>query len=606
MKIKSLKKVNILAGMLLVIMFFTMFFSMLNDSATMDELAHIPAGYSYIIKKDMRLNPEHPPLLKDLAGISILICSKITHKIVHFPENIKAWKEDINGQWDFGGYFLYNSGNDADKIIFFARLPFLILAIILGIYIFKWTKQLYGNKAGLIALFLYSFSPTFLAHSRLVTTDLGASAGFFISTYYLIRWLKNYNKKSYLISAGIVFGLSMLVKFSLALLIPYFIALVFLWSILYFKNPPKYYPSFKYLKNCCKMLGYLLLIGIIGMVLVGCVYQYHTFNYPKLKQKSDTSFILSSFGNRTLANLVIWMSDKPILRSYAHFLLGLFMTLQRAAGGNTEYFLGEISAAGWWYYFPVVYLLKVPLVLHILTLLALLYAAWKIKQPFWKKPLLRIWNWMRKDFEEFAMLFFIILYWSISIKSNLNIGLRHVLPVFPFLYVLVSGQITKINLNLKNKKLLITYRLSLIALLFWYAFSSLSVYPHYLAYFNELVGGAKNGYKYAVDSNLDWGQDLKRLTQWVNENNIQKIYVDYFGGGSVKYYLKEKYLPWWGDRNPSEMTESKFLAVSATFLQGGRGLPVPGFDQKTGYYRWLDNYKPVKVIGYSIFVYKIP
>ncbi|MCD6528398.1 glycosyltransferase family 39 protein, partial [bacterium] len=548
MKIESSKKVNILAGILLGIMFFTMFFSMLNDSATMDELAHIPAGYSYIIKKDMRLNPEHPPLLKDLAGISILIFSKITHNIVHFPENIKAWKEDINGQWDFGGYFLYNSKNDADKIIFFARLPFLILAIILGIYIFKWTKQLYGNKAGLIALFLYSFSPTFLAHSRLVTTDLGASAGFFISTYYLIKWLKNYNKKSYLILAGIVFGLSMLVKFSLALTIPYFIILVIFWSILYLKNSSK--PSLlKYLKNCIKMLSYLLLIGIIGMILVWCFYQYHTFNYPKLKQKSDTSFILTSFGNRTLANLAIWMADKPILRPFSHFLLGLFMTLQRAAGGNTEYFLGEISAAGWWYYFPVIYLLKVPLAFHILTLLALLYAAWKIKQPFWKKPLLRVWNWMRKNFEEFAMLFFVILYWAISIKSNLNIGLRHILPTFPFLYVLVSGQITKINSNLKNKKLLIPYHLSLITLLFWYAFSSLSIYPHYLAYFNELIGGAKNGYKYAVDSNLDWGQDLKRLTYWVNENNIKKIYVDYFGGGSVKYYLKEKYLPWWGDRN---------------------------------------------------------
>ncbi|MEA3420563.1 MAG: hypothetical protein U9Q97_02650 [Acidobacteriota bacterium] len=137
-----------------------------------------------------------------------------------------------------------------------------------------------------------------------------------------------------------------------------------------------------------------------------------------------------------------------------------------------------------------------------------------------------------------------------------------------------------------------------------FSFSSLSIFPYYLSYFNELVGGAKNGYIYVTDSNLDWGQDLKRLTKWVDENNIKKIKVDYFGGADVKYYLGDKAEAWWANRNPEEAKNS-WLAVSATFLQQGRAIPTKGWSQPTDYYFWLNQYEPIKVIGNSIFVYYI-
>ncbi|GAI35898.1 unnamed protein product, partial [marine sediment metagenome] len=142
-------------------------------------------------------------------------------------------------------------------------------------------------------------------------------------------------------------------------------------------------------------------------------------------------------------------------------------------------------------------------------------------------------------------------------------------------------------------------------LIFWQAASVISIYPHFLAYFNETVGGPDKGYIYTVDSNLDWGQDLKRLKNWVDEKGIDKIYIDYFGGSDAKYLLGKKYAPWWGERNPDELPEGSYLAVSATFLQGGRGIASSGFDQSTGQYLWLYNYTPVAKIGYSIFIYQI-
>jgi hypothetical protein len=575
--------VNIFAGILLTFVFLVSLFSMKDDSLTMDELAHLPAGYSYLTQKDMRLNPEHPPLIKDLAAIPLLFIKEIK-----FPSEIKDWKEDINGQWGFGNYFLFKTGNPANQMIFWARIPMILILVLLGFYIFKVTKEFCGNKAALLALFLFSFSPTFLAHGRLVTTDVGAAAGVFIATYYFIKVLQNPSKKN-IIFSGISFGLAELCKFSVILLVPLFIFLALVWWLIKLGN----------LKQAFKIL---ISVFVIGYLLIGLVYQYHVWNYPPERQARDTEFLLASTPFPFLRKILVWASTKPVLRPFAEYFLGLSLVFQRAAGGNTTYFLGEVSAAGWKIYFPFVYLIKEPLAFHILWILALCYFVLKIREPFWKKPFFRLKNFIKEHFVEFSMMLWLLIYWAISIKSNLNIGVRHLLPVFPFSIILTARGIVFWLENTKYKK--IAYSL-LAILLLWQAISVLKVYPHFLAYANEIVGGPNKVYLYTVDSNLDWGQDLKRLKKWADLNKIDKVYIDYFGGGDTKYYLKEKYAPWWGNRDPQELPKGSYLAVSATFLQGGRGEPVPGFNQPYGYYQWLDKYQPVAKIGYSIFIYYI-
>ena len=596
---------NVLAFSLLVLMFGLSFSSIFNDANTMDELAHTPAGYSYIIKQDMRLNPEHPPLLKDLSGLSVWLGSKITGTEIIFPNQDHSWQSDVNGQWEFGRELLFRNGNDADKIIFFARLPMILIMILFGFYVFKWARELYGNKAGIIALFLYSLSPTFLAHGRLVTTDVGAAAAFFIATYYIVKWLQNQNLKNMII-AGIVFGLALLTKFSLVLLIPYFILITLIWMII---------------NKAWKPMFGLMFIGIIAMVLVYPVYLFHTWNYPMERQIADANHNLETYGNRLLADPVLWMNTQTYLRPYGQFFTGLLMVIQRASGGNTAYFLGEISNVAWSYYFPVIFLIKVPLALLALMLISLFYVLPTKKLKFNSE-------FFNKYFAEVSMLIFLIIYWYVSITSNLNIGVRHVLPVFPIFYILVSGQISMWlrmppgpileKIKLSPKKILVSVKmiskdyftlclkyLLIIVLLGWYAFGVINIYPHFLTYFNESVGGPSQGYMYATDSNLDWGQDLKRLAQFVEDNNINKIYIDYFGGDDIRYRFGDKYESWWGDRNPNNLPKNSWLAVSASFLQGGRGVTVHGFEANTDYYRWLDKYEPITVIGDSIFVYYI-
>ncbi len=593
--------INLSAVVLLVLMLGLAYFSGLGDSAIIDEVAHLPAGYSYITQQDMRLNPEHPPLVKGLAGGAIWLYSKITNTAINFPSNIPAWQTAINGQWDFGFDFLYRSGNDADALIFLGRLPMLLVLLLLGFYVFKWTRELAGNSAALLALFLYAFSPTFIAHGRFVTTDVAAAAAIFIASYYFIRWLKNPSAKN-LIIAGLIFGLAQTAKFSVFLLTILFAVIALFWVYLKTRERKNFW------QNTYRYLGGTILLYAIGYVfIVWPIYFFHVANYPVARQVNDTRQILQSFGMRPVANFIIWLAGLPVLRALAQYGLGLAMVLQRAVGGNTTYFLGQINNTGWPLYFPVVYLIKETLTLHILTFAALFYGLWQ----FIKNRLYRWYNfhdWLRQNIAQILMLGFIALYWYSSLTSILNIGVRHILPTFPFIFLLVSQQVSQWLAATDTARLAKNLKYAfLVILIIWQAVSVINVYPSFLAYFNESIGGPANGYKYVVDSNLDWGQDMKRLTAWVNANKIDKIRLHYFGGAVPEYYLGNKFIFWWGKYPPQDITKTGgWLAVSATFLQGGRGQYVPGFHEDVGDYTWLNNYTPVAIIGHSIFVYYIP
>ena len=291
------------------------------------------------------------------------------------------------------------------------------------------------------------------------------------------------------------------------------------------------------------------------------------------------------------------------------------MAFQRSQGGNTGYFMGEVSSSGWWYYFPLVFLIKEPIPSLILIFISLILL---IKILFFKrKPIFESKNHL-PSLHQFLMLSFVILYWAYSVHSPLNIGIRHILPTVPFIYILSAGclkqwikpSIKIFPKNLFLKEFVMGFRkkkfhfklLLLFVLLIWYLAETIYIFPHFIAYFNQFAGGPKNGYKYVVDSNLDWGQDLKRLKNYVEKNNIQKIAVDYFGGGNPRYYLKEKYLPWWSSKGKPK----GYFALSLTFLQGAKGKLHPGQKRSPeNEYRWLKNpYQPLDLIGYSIFIYK--
>ena len=566
----------IVAGVLSVL-------SMKDDSVTRDELAHIVAGYSYLTQQDYRLNPEHPPLVKDLAALPLLFLD------LNFPSSHWAWREAVNGQWNFGFSFLYESGNDPNQIAFLARLPMVFLFLFLGAFLFFWTKKIGGSIPALFVLTLFTFSPNFLAHGRLVNTDVAAALGMVISIYFYLKFLARPSLKNILIT-GIAISFALLVKFSALILIPFLVFLTFVYFLL--RATDKRAIFIRYAPR-------VLIIGAITFLLIGIVYQLHILNYPTERQLQDSMEILHRWYGDEFQNISFSIAENPFLRPHAHYLLGILRTMGRVGLVTGEYFLGEVRASGFWYYFPVLYVFKVPLAFHFLSLLAFGIGIVKFRAFKEKFSGRKTRDWIVAHFVEFSMALFVLWYLSVAIVFNINIGIRHLLPIFPFLYILVA---------LGLKRWIISIPVGL--LLVWYIFSSLSTFPHYLAYYNELAGGSKNGYKIAVNSNYDWGQDLKRLQQWAEKKDIAKIYVDvdYIGEIGPKYYLGERYVSWKGSSwwkhwldmqyDPDDFPRGNYLAVSANFLQGGYG----AFEKD---YAWLDEHELVGRAGRSIFIYYI-
>jgi len=578
------KLAKILVPLILVLMVLISFFSVRKDAAIMDEVAHIPAGYSYLKFQDYRLNPEHPPLLKMLSSIPLLFMD------LKFPVNHPAWTNEVNGQWESGYQFLYHLGNDADQILLWSRIPIIALLILLGIYIWKWARELLGEKWALVVLFLYAFSPTIIAHSHYVATDLAATCFIFIAFYYFSHYLKNPSKKT-IIWAGLAFGLAQAAKFSAVLLFPCF-GLLILIPLLW-KKPE----GMSWGKQIGKYIAHFILISLISLAVILIIYTPSVLRFSAEKQQELISEVV---GQEMVRDLLLNISKIPGARGLTQYALGVVMVFIRVGGGNTNYFLGQVSNQGWYYYFPVCFLLKETISILILTGLAALFALRKMVQNLvrdrFKGCFQRIKNYSLEHITEISMFLFILVYGAASIQGKLNIGVRHIMIIFPFIYILI---VKEFKLRFSESKYKKTLMVLLTLLLIWIGVEVIITYPSYLAYYNELTGGSKNGYKYITDSNLDWGQDLRRLSEWVEEQGITEIKVDYFGGGAPAYYLGDKFVEWHAAWGPT----TGYIAVSATYLSESIYRDDTTFATS---YAYLEKRKPETVIGHSIFVYYIP
>ncbi len=585
-----------------------------QESAIMDELAHIPAGYTYAKFLDYRLNPEHPPLLKALAALPLLSLP------ISFPATSAHWTHETNAQWDIGTIFLYDSGNNADQMISLARIFPILLTLLTVVLIYVWAKDVMGSEWGLLPAFLFGLSPTVLAHGHYVTTDLAAAFGFLLASFYFVRYLTHQSKKN-LLYAGIALGIAELTKFSTVLLIPLFVMLAgffLLGETIRKKDSGDEVRPFRFFtRGALRYAGKLAFMFAIALAVIVAAYAVLTLHYPIEKQIHDTQYLLGDFFKSSpLASFEIALASNPITRPIAHYFLGIMMVLQRSSGGNTAYFLGTVTNTGWWYYFPVVFLLKEPIPSLLLILLALstgLASVFK-KSPFLMSRMRRLGEYLGIHFAEFAMLFIIAFYWTYSMHSNLNIGVRHLLPTLPFIYILAALGVRHWILAKEKGRLVRASTAGLCAI--WFIGETVAAYPYLLSYTNEITGGTQNGYRYVDDSNYDWGQDLKRLASFVQERHIQKIAVDYFGGGSPEYYLgKNVAIPWASKDGDPSIQGIEWLAVSINTLESSIAPVSNGFTRKSeNSYEWLTALRPPKPgmgevpqpdyrVGTSIFVY---
>jgi hypothetical protein len=532
------KNYKIFVALMLGFMFFVSILNAKNDSAIFDETAHIGAAYSYVSQHEIRLNPEHPPLIKDLAGLPLIFMH------LNFDTTLPFWTGDLpnkwdEGQWAAGRHLLYEAGNNADKILFWARFPIILISLLLGLFIFKWTRELAGKLAGLFALAIYAFDPNILGHNHYVTTDIGIAAFMTFSFYYFIKFVKNPSWKNMLIG-GLFVGLLQLAKFSSLMAFPIFGMILIIYPLI--KIPD----GKGRLKTLGEYLGKGILAFSISILIVWIAYFANTFNMTKetMSESIDFNFSQSDPNIKTIyTNKALhFLNGNSITRPLSTYGIGIGYVFRRVAGGNGSYFLGQVSSQASRAYFPTVFAIKEPLVNLLLMISALGIAiAFAIKSlrngsnKFLKNAFENIKEHLRTNIASVSIFLFVLLYSYLSITGNLNIGLRHLFPILPFVFILTAKIIFDfIKRKPDEHSRTILYCFIFILILFLAA-RTISAYPNYMSYFNETVGGPKNGYKLVTDSNADWGQDLKRLKKFLEKHpEIQNIHGDYFGGGDIE------------------------------------------------------------------------
>ncbi len=597
-----------LAGGLLVLMFGLGVTSMAGESAIVDEVAHIPSAYSYLHYGDYRLNPEHPPLMKDLASIPL----QFMH--LKFPDNEPAWTTDVNGQWESGWNFIYHIGNNADAILFWARLPILLVAIGFGIILYRFVWRRWGKAVALLSLFFYALSPNILAHSRYVTTDLGATVFIFLAFMAFIRFVERPSGKN-LILLSLGLAAANLAKFNAVLLYPFLLAIivgvVVLWRL------PRTWQD-----RARLYVGGYITACVASVAWIWLYYIPNTINMPADVQERLIRGSLVSENVQGVVGLLVNMGHSPIFKPLAQYLLGVAMVFVRVTGGNVTYFNGVVKNGSFHSYFPELFLVKTQVAFLILGLAAIVAAVVML----WRRPaprrLLHRWaESLRQHTFEWTIGLFAAFYFAVAVDGNLNLGIRHILPIYVPLFVLVAIATVKLARLLAASQWRVWTTAVLTVLLAWYAGSTFWIYPSFTAYFNELIGGPANADQYFSDSGVDWGQDLRNLKKYTDAHpEIKQFALDYFGGGDPRYYYCARAYDAQGhliatadgyDCSHSTMIEwhsqngrytGQYIAVSETFLENDRYYSA--LNGTTGY-KYLRAMKPIAKIGYSIYLYKL-
>jgi len=530
------------AGLLVVAMAAQIALSLWKQSFTWDEGDHLFAGYMSLKAGDFALNPEHPPLAKMVAALPLLPL----HLVVP-PMQGRYFKDEAyfeGRELVFRNDPAHGGKYPGDVLLFYARMSIMVFALLLVVVVFLAGWEMFGATAGLIALALAVFEPNLLTNGGLVTTDAAVSCMFFAAVYAFYRYCKS-PSIGRLVTVGIVTGLALASKHSAILLPPVLVVLAI--GELAGRWQATLGSEESWRKDALRLVGALVAMLAIGVFVLWACYGFRYAMRPsgpmEIPTLLSTMTSLPALDNKVILFAVRW---HLLPESY---LFGL-VDVRRVAGFEPTYFLGRIRQTGVWYYFPIVLLIK--LTLPLLLLVAT--AAWAMVSGR-----------VRQRREVWFLVAPPVIFLGFALTSPLNVGIRHVLPVVPFLLVLAAmGAVV-----LMRQRRGFIYVVG--ALLVWNAVSCLHAYPNYMPYSNEAWGGPSKTRLYLTDSAVDWGQQLKATKSYLDAHNIHDCYFAYFIEPYIRfedYGIPCKPLPTLETRSLFEIDVHGPVLVSDSVLGG--------------------------------------
>ncbi len=524
-----------LAAFLITLHFTLGITSALKKAPTADEYSYIATAYIYVKTGDFRLDRTHPPLIRLLIGLPLQLT--------------KPWLPPLQrNQWDspmsytYGyrlGWEMLLAGRNAwEPILLLARIPILLLSCGLALLLYLWARDLYGDAGGLLSLFLYCVSPNMLAHARLATMDVGLCFFFFAALFAFYHYWKTRRVRD-LVLAGAITGCALAAKVTAVLLLP-LLAAGLLWTFAQKGVSLKTIPPAQYISRLS-----ILLVSALAALLLIYGFPFKPCYYLDTVSNVFFKATHSGAGGNEIAGM-------PHL-NYAYYLLGNY------------------SSKGWPYYFLIAALVKTPLPVLLAPL-----GLFLVKRKKWMGA------------PDVLILGAIGILHVAAMFNRMNIGLRHVLPFYPFLF-LYLGRLVFIEKRWIKQSVLIP-------LTIWALVDCLWIYPDYLAYFNPLAGGPANGQAILDDSNIDWGQDLARLGPVRNQYPNEPFYV------ATNWMFEPKAFHIDAQRLQEDQIASPPKGVVAVGKHWAIRRRI--FKGSSTYFDWFEKYEPIGHVGHSILLYR--
>lgn len=541
-------------------------------SATWDEPGNILAGIRYWQTSDWGTSPEHPPLAKLLEALPLL---RMRLRVPPLGANVSHEACVIAGR-------SLLSGHDGADVLFRARLAVGLLGVFLVLLLWEAGSRMFAPGVGWLAAVVAIFEPNLLAHSALATTDFALATFCFAAVYALWRVAERPTALR-LAGCGVACGMAFATKDIGILLIPTLISLAGVEVISGIRHAARGGPR-PLLLGAVSWLTRLAVIGAVSLTALWGSYGFRYGARPEgLILSPSLSVTLLELSGGISRSLVTQLAKFELLPEA--YLYGLSGVLSVNAHPRVAFLFGRLYPHAFWYYFPVSLLIKSTAGFLGLVLLALV----------------RPRAWSGKSYRRAAYLLIPpALFLGASLNSGNNVGIRHVLPVYPFLILAAAAAAWQLA---KRRR---AWAIVVGVLLIWHAVSSLHSMPDYLAYSNELVGGTSHTYRLLSESNVDWGQGLREVHTYLQHRHIKDCWFAYYGSADPGNYqipcklLPDPYLWWWA--KPQEAPPAEFhgmVLISATEMTAAEWGPA----ELNPYSQFL-HLKPSASIGGSILSFE--
>ena len=559
-----LRWVEVLAALILLLMAVNLVTVTARKSITADEVVLIPSAYYALVSNQVQLIPQHPPLSKLLAGLPLLFIQPNELP----PEQINRSAVPAEIEWAYIMRFWQDNRGNFEAISFWARMPMIALTLALGVLLLVFARDLFGDRAALLALFLFALEPTVLAHGRVVQTDIPAAFGLLLTIYTLFRYFGGPTWPRALAIGGAA-GVAMLAKYSMVVLGPILLAvfLILLWGQ----------------KDRRPVVGHALLALLALILTINAGYFFHQRPFTP----ADAQWIANCFpASSDLVSVSV-----RILRLFlpTDFVMGVYWQLQHSHEGHPAGLLGMYSLHGWWYYFPVAFALKTTIPFLFLSIASLVWALSRLIR--------------RKERALLFLLVPFVLYTVLLMASPLNIGVRYYLPAYVFLLIL-SGALLDALFRAKTGRLAAAAIGVLV--LASVSFEAWRIYPNYMPYLNQFASSRPHWW-YLSDSNVEWGDDAKELAAYLRARGETRVRAMLLGGFATLDFYGVNYQD---ALAPTTDPPARYTALGASFLNGST---VPAYkvqgqrvsdEVRVNTFRSFRRRKPEAVIGNSIYVYR--